>query len=107
MRTLAELNRMFCPLCGFDPWASFFVGSDIRDFSQEVLPFENDYWESTLNQMVEDVRFGHCCLQRSRIGRSCSWPWPAIFSGGFFAKFGFPEVKVERLQAGAVQRLLD
>ncbi len=37
---------------------AFSVGSDIRDFSQEVgWLLENDYWEASLNQMLEDARF--------------------------------------------------
>src|SRR5512143_810072 len=37
---------------------AFTVGSDIRDFNQEVgWLLENDYWESTLNQTIEDCRF--------------------------------------------------
>src|SRR5512140_3741644 len=37
---------------------SFSVGSDINDFSQEVgWLLENDYWEASLNQLVEDARF--------------------------------------------------
>jgi enoyl-CoA hydratase/carnithine racemase len=88
---------------------SFSVGSDIRDFSQEVgWLLENDYWESTLNQMIEDARFpviaacnGHALGGGAVIALACDFRIACVS-----AKFGFPEVKVGAFASGSgTQRL--
>ena len=72
---------------------AFSVGSDIRDFSQEVgWLLENDYWEAGLNQAIEDARFpviaacnGHALgggavlalrLAGAELDTSALWPLP-------------------------------
>ena len=88
---------------------AFTVGSDINDFSQEVgWLLENDYWESNLNQMLEDARFpiiaacnGHALGGGAVLALACDF---RIASES--AKFGFPEVKVGAFASGSgTQRL--
>ena len=88
---------------------AFSVGSDINDFSQEVgWLLENDYWESTLNQMIEDARFpiiaacnGHALGGGAVLALACDF---RVASEN--AKFGFPEVKVGAFASGSgTQRL--
>jgi enoyl-CoA hydratase/carnithine racemase len=88
---------------------AFSVGSDIRDFSQETgWLLENDYWESTLNQMVEDARFpiiaacnGHTLGGGAVLALACDLRVAAAS-----ARFGFPEVKVGAFASGSgTQRL--
>jgi len=88
---------------------AFSVGSDINDFSQEVgWLLENDYWESTLNQMIEDSRFpiiaacnGHALGGGAVLALACDF---RVASEN--AKFGFPEVKVGAFASGSgTQRL--
>ena len=60
LRILTELEEDTSVRCAVltGMGKAFSVGSDIRDFSQEVgWLLENDYWESSLNQMIEDARF--------------------------------------------------
>jgi enoyl-CoA hydratase/carnithine racemase len=88
---------------------AFSVGSDIRDFSQEVgWLLENDYWESGLNQMLEDARFpiiaacnGHALGGGAVLALACDFRVASVS-----AKFGFPEVKVGAFASGSgTQRL--
>jgi len=88
---------------------AFSVGSDINDFSQEVgWLLENDYWESTLNQMIEDARFpiiaacnGHTLGGGAVLALACDFRIAAES-----AHFGFPEVKVGAFASGSgTQRL--
>ena len=88
---------------------AFSVGSDIRDFSQEVgWLLENDYWETGLNQAVEDARFpviaacnGHALGGGAVLAMACD-----IRVAAASAKFGFPEVKVGAFASGSgTQRL--
>jgi enoyl-CoA hydratase/carnithine racemase len=88
---------------------AFSVGSDINDFSQEVgWLLENDYWESKLNQMLEDTRFpviaacnGHALGGGAVLALACDF---RVASES--AKFGFPEVKVGAFASGSgTQRL--
>ena len=88
---------------------AFSVGSDINDFSQDVgWLLENDYWESALNQMLEDARFpiiaacnGHTLGGGAVLALACDFRVAAES-----AKFGFPEVKVGAFASGSgTQRL--
>jgi enoyl-CoA hydratase/carnithine racemase len=88
---------------------AFSVGSDIRDFSQEVgWLLENDYWESSLNQKLEDARFpliaacnGYTLGGGAVLALSCDFR-----TAGNSSKFGFPEVKVGAFASGSgTQRL--
>jgi len=88
---------------------AFSVGSDIRDFSQDVgWLLENDYWEAGLNQAVEDARFpviaacnGHTLGGGAVLALACD-----IRTASASAKFGFPEVKVGAFASGSgTQRL--
>ena len=88
---------------------AFSVGSDIRDFSQEVgWLLENDYWEANLNQKIESARFpiiaacnGHALGGGAVLALACD-----IRTAGASAKFGFPEVKVGAFASGSgTQRL--
>jgi enoyl-CoA hydratase len=88
---------------------AFSVGSDIRDFSQDVgWLLENDYWETGLNQAIEDARFpviaacnGHALGGGAVLALACD-----IRVASASAKFGFPEVKVGAFASGSgTQRL--
>ena len=88
---------------------AFSVGSDINDFSPEAgWLLENDYWESSLNQMIEDARFpviavcnGFSLGGGAVLTLACDF---RIASDN--AKFGFPEVKVGAFASGSgTQRL--
>jgi enoyl-CoA hydratase/carnithine racemase len=88
---------------------AFTVGSDIRDFSQEVgWLLENDYWEASLNQQIEDCRFpviaacnGHALGGGAVLALACDFRVAAAS-----ARFGFPEVKVGAFASGSgTQRL--
>jgi enoyl-CoA hydratase/carnithine racemase len=88
---------------------SFSVGSDIRDFSLDVgWLLENDYWETGLNQAIEDARFpiiaacnGHALGGGAVLALACD-----IRLAAASAKFGFPEVKVGAFASGSgTQRL--
>lgn len=88
---------------------AFSVGSDIRDFSQEVgWLLENDYWEAALNQQIENCRFpviaacnGHTLGGGAVLALACDIRVAAVS-----AKFGFPEVKVGAFASGSgTQRL--
>jgi len=88
---------------------AFSVGSDINDFNQDVgWLLENDYWESTLNQMIEDARFpviaacnGFALGGGAVLALACDF---RVSSDN--AKFGFPEVKVGAFASGSgTQRL--
>ena len=88
---------------------AFSVGSDIHDFSPEPgWLLENDYWESTLNQMIEDARFpviavcnGFAFGGGAVLSLACDFRIAADT-----AKFGFPEVKVGAFASGSgTQRL--
>jgi enoyl-CoA hydratase/carnithine racemase len=60
LRLLVELEQDASVRCAVltGTGKAFSVGSDIRDFSQEVgWLLENDYWESALNQAIEEARF--------------------------------------------------
>lgn len=89
--------------------SSFSVGSDIHDFSPDPgWLLENDYWESTLNQMIEDARFpviavcnGFTFGGGAVLSLACDFRIAADT-----AKFGFPEVKVGAFASGSgTQRL--
>lgn len=88
---------------------AFSVGSDIRDFSQDIgWLLENDYWEAGLNQAIEDARFpalaacnGHTLGGGAVLALACD-----IRVASASAKFGFPEVKVGAFASGSgTQRL--
>ena len=88
---------------------AFSVGSDIRDFSQDVgWLLENDYWEAGLNQVIEDARFpviaacnGHALGGGAVLALACD-----IRVASASARFGFPEVKVGAFASGSgTQRL--
>jgi len=88
---------------------SFSVGSDIHDFSPDPgWLLENDYWEATLNQMIEDARFpviavcnGFTFGGGAVLSLACDFRIAADT-----AKFGFPEVKVGAFASGSgTQRL--
>jgi enoyl-CoA hydratase/carnithine racemase len=88
---------------------AFSVGSDIRDFSQDVgWLLENDYWESNLNQLIEDTRFpviavcnGHTLGGGAVLALACDFRMASAS-----ASFGFPEVKVGAFASGSgTQRL--
>ena len=111
MSVLAELDRDTSIRCVVltGMGRAFSVGSDIRDFSQDVgWLLENDYWESTLNQMIEDARFpviaacnGHTLGGGAVLALACDFRIAASS-----AKFGFPEVKVGAFASGSgTQRL--
>jgi enoyl-CoA hydratase/carnithine racemase len=111
MRVLAELEQDASVRCAVltGIGKAFSVGSDIRDFSQEVgWLLENDYWESNLNQMIEDVRFpiiaacnGHALGGGAVLALACDFRVAASS-----AKFGFPEVKLGAFASGSgTQRL--
>ena len=111
MTTLAELENDLSIRCAVltGVGKAFSVGSDINDFSQDVgWLLENDYWESTLNQMIEDARFpiiaacnGHALGGGAVLALACDFRIAAES-----AKFGFPEVKVGAFASGSgTQRL--
>lgn len=111
MHTLSELENDETIRCAIltGKGKAFSVGSDINDFSQEVgWLLENDYWESNLNQMIEDARFpiiaacnGHALGGGAVLALACDF---RIASES--AKFGFPEVKVGAFASGSgTQRL--
>jgi enoyl-CoA hydratase/carnithine racemase len=88
---------------------AFSVGSDIRDFSQDVgWLLENEYWETGLNQAIEDTRFpviagcnGHTLGGGAVLALACD-----IRTAAASATFGFPEVKVGAFASGSgTQRL--
>ena len=111
MGVLSELEADESIRCGVLTGISksFSVGSDINDFSQEAgWLLENDYWESTLNRQVEQVRFpmiaacnGHTLGGGAVLALACDFRIAAAS-----AKFGFPEVKVGAFASGSgTQRL--
>ena len=111
MRVISELETDDAVRCAVltGVGKAFSVGSDINDFSQEVgWLLENDYWESELNQMLEDARFpiiaacnGHALGGGAVLALACDF---RIASES--AKFGFPEVKVGAFASGSgTQRL--
>ncbi len=111
MRVLSELENDKAVRCAVltGVGKAFSVGSDINDFSQEVgWLLENDYWESNLNQMLEDARFpiiaacnGHALGGGAVLALACDFRIAAES-----AKFGFPEVKVGAFASGSgTQRL--
>ncbi len=88
---------------------AFSVGSDIRDFSQEVgWLLENDYVEAGLNQAIEEARFpviaacnGFALGGGAVLALACD-----LRAAASTAKFGFPEVKVGAFASGSgTQRL--
>lgn len=111
LRVFAELEQDSSVRCAVltGMGKAFSVGSDIRDFSQEVgWLLENDYWESALNQIIEDARFpviaacnGHTLGGGAVLALACDFRVAAAS-----AKFGFPEVKVGAFASGSgTQRL--
>lgn len=111
MSTLTELEKDFTIRCAVltGVGKAFSVGSDINDFSQEVgWLLENDYWESSLNQMVESARFpiiaacnGHALGGGAVLALACDFR-----TASKSARFGFPEVKVGAFASGSgTQRL--
>ncbi|MBA4376888.1 MAG: enoyl-CoA hydratase [Anaerolinea sp.] len=111
MSVLSELEDDLSVRCAVltGTGKAFSVGSDINDFSQEVgWLLENDYWESTLNQMIEDARFpiiaacnGHALGGGAVLALACDFR-----AASENAKFGFPEVKVGAFASGSgTQRL--
>ena len=88
---------------------AFSVGSDIRDFSQEVgWLLENEYVEAGLNAAIEDSRLpviaainGFAFGGGAVLALACD-----IRVAAQSAKFGFPEVKVGAFASGSgTQRL--
>ncbi len=88
---------------------AFSVGSDIHNFSPDAgWLLENDYWESTLNQTIEDARFpiiavcnGYAFGGGAVLSLACDFRIAADT-----AKFGFPEVKIGAFASGSgTQRL--
>jgi len=111
MRVLRELEEDRTVRCAVltGVGKAFTVGSDIRDFSQEAgWLLENDYWESGLNQMIEECRFpviaacnGHTLGGGAVLALACDFRVAAAS-----ARFGFPEVKVGAFASGSgTQRL--
>ncbi len=111
MRTLDGLNSDASVRCAVltGTGKAFSVGSDINDFSQQVgWLLENDYWESMLNQKIEDARFpiiaacnGHALGGGAVLALACDFRVASTS-----AKFGFPEVKVGAFASGSgTQRL--
>jgi enoyl-CoA hydratase/carnithine racemase len=111
MSTLSELEGDPSVRCAIltGVGKAFTVGSDIRDFSQAAgWLLENDYWESALNQMIEDCRFpviaacnGHALGGGAVLALACDF---RVASAS--ARFGFPEVKVGAFASGSgTQRL--
>ncbi|MCE1255445.1 MAG: enoyl-CoA hydratase/isomerase family protein [Anaerolineae bacterium] len=88
---------------------AFSVGSDIRDFSQEVgWLLENDYVEADLNQAIEDARFpviaacnGFALGGGAVLALACDFR-----TASHSARFAFPEVSVGAFASGSgTQRL--
>jgi len=88
---------------------AFSVGSDIHDFSAEVgWLLENDYWEASLNQQIEEARFpviaainGYALGGGAVLTLACD-----IRIACESAVFAFPEVKVGAFASGSgTQRL--
>jgi enoyl-CoA hydratase/carnithine racemase len=88
---------------------AFSVGSDVRDFSQEIgWLLENDRLESSLNQMLEEARFpiiaacnGHTLGGGAVLALACDF---RVASSS--ATFGFPEVRLGAFASGSgTQRL--
>jgi enoyl-CoA hydratase/carnithine racemase len=111
VRVLTELEQDGSIRCAVltGTGKAFSVGSDIRDFSQEAgWLLENDYWESSLNQMLEDARFpiiaacnGHALGGGAVLALACDFRVASTS-----ARFGFPEVKVGAFASGSgTQRL--
>jgi len=111
MSTLSELEKDQSVRCAVltGIGKAFSVGSDINDFSQDVgWLLENDYWESAINQMLEDARFpiiaacnGYTLGGGAVLALACDFRTAAES-----AKFGFPEVKVGAFASGSgTQRL--
>jgi len=111
MSTLSELEKDQSVRCAVltGIGKAFSVGSDINDFSQDVgWLLENDYWESAVNQMLEDARFpiiaacnGYTLGGGAVLALACDFRTAAES-----AKFGFPEVKVGAFASGSgTQRL--
>jgi enoyl-CoA hydratase/carnithine racemase len=111
MRVIKELDQDESVRCAVltGIGKAFSVGSDIRDFSQEVgWLLENDYWESSLNQMLEDAHFpiiaacnGHALGGGAVLAMACD-----IRLASDSSRFGFPEVKVGAFASGSgTQRL--
>lgn len=88
---------------------AFSVGSDINDFSPKAgWLLENDYWESTLNQIIEDARFPVIAVCNGfALGGGAVLTLACDFRiASEDAKFGFPEVKVGAFASGSgTQRL--
>lgn len=111
LQTLAELEQDLSVRCLVltGTGKAFSVGSDIRDFSQEVgWLLENDYVEAGLNQAIEDARFpviaacnGHALGGGAVLALACD-----LRIASESARFGFPEVKVGAFASGSgTQRL--
>lgn len=111
MHRLNELDADASIRCGIITGVgkAFSVGSDINTFSQEVgWLLENDYWETNLNQKLEDMHFpliavcnGHTLGGGAVLALACDFRIAAES-----AKFGFPEVKVGAFPSGSgTQRL--
>lgn len=106
-----ELERNFAIRCVVITGSgkAFSVGSDINDFSQDVgWLLENDYWETHLNQAIENARFpviaacnGHTLGGGAVLALACDFRAAASS-----ATFGFPEVRVGAFASGSgTQRL--
>lgn len=111
MQLLAELENDLSIRCAVltGLGKAFSVGSDIRDFSQDVgWLLENDYVEASLNQAIEEVRFpviaacnGYTFGGGAVLALACD-----LRVASETAKFGFPEVKVGAFASGSgTQRL--
>jgi len=111
MRAITELEnnpRIRCVLLT-GRGKAFSVGSDIRDFSPDPgWLLENDYWESSLNQCIEDARFPVIAVcNGAALGGGAVLALACDFRiAADCAIFGFPEVKVGAFASGSgTQRL--
>jgi enoyl-CoA hydratase/carnithine racemase len=111
LRVLTELEADLSVRCAVltGLGKAFSVGSDIKDFSQEVgWLLENDYVEAGLNQAIEEARFpviaacnGHALGGGGVLALACD-----LRVAAESAHFGFPEVRVGAFASGSgTQRL--
>jgi enoyl-CoA hydratase/carnithine racemase len=111
VHTLSDLEKDGSVRCAVltGSGKAFSVGSDVRDFSQEIgWLLENDHLESSLNQMIEEARFpiiaacnGHTLGGGAVLALACDF---RVASSS--ATFGFPEVRLGAFASGSgTQRL--
>jgi len=110
MRAITDLEnkRIRCALLTGSGKA-YSVGSDIRDFRPDPgWLLENDYWESSLNQCIEDAPFPVIAVcNGAALGGGAVLALACDFRiAADCATFGFPEVKVGAFASGSgTQRL--